>query len=137
MASRAHDVAAGKTTADFSLCHFLNETGSIYRVGQLTLQKPDVANISPEFRAFSLPPLHSSRRAVQFSPILGPVRRFGAQNACMSSQFLATSGKCNVGSHYITLLINMPIGLFTLWSFWTFKGISRVRQWLFIVFKGI
>ena len=52
---------------------------TIYRVGELILQKPDVANISLEFRAFSLPPLHSSRRAVQFSPILGPVPRQRAE----------------------------------------------------------
>ena len=54
--------------------------------------------ISLEFRAFSLPSLHSSRRAVQFSPILGSVRRFEAQHECISSYVFATSGFCNVGS---------------------------------------
>ena len=47
---------------------------------------------------FNIYMFHSSRRAVQFSPILGPVRRFGAQNAGISSHLFATSGFCNVGS---------------------------------------
>ena len=78
----------------------------IHRVAELTLQKPDVAEnwlhvfeFWLHFRASSLPPLHSSHRAVQFSPILGSVHRFESQNACISSHCFATSGFCNVGSH--------------------------------------
>ena len=42
---------------------------------------------------FSLPPLQSSRLAVQFSPILGSVRRFGAQKGSLKGKYRHFKGE--------------------------------------------